>query len=60
MDTPLRQEGKLQQARRIAPEWTQYDEELQKIIDTLEALMLGSSCKWSPFYPPEDRVAGDS
>jgi len=34
---PSKKEGKLQQARRIAPEWSQYDEELQKIIDTLEA-----------------------
>lgn len=53
-----RQEGKLQQARRIAPEWSQYDEELQKIIDTLEALkVLGSSCKWCLFCSPEDRMA---
>ncbi|CAL1151069.1 unnamed protein product [Cladocopium goreaui] len=33
---PSKKEGKLQQARRIAPEWTQYDEELQRMIDKLE------------------------
>ena len=58
------QEGKLQQARRIAPEWSQYDEELQKIIDTLEALkVLGSNgfklqmVFWCLFCSPEDRMA---
>jgi UDP-glucose:glycoprotein glucosyltransferase len=30
---PVRKEGKLQQARRIAPEWTKYDEQLAKIIE---------------------------
>lgn len=30
------QEGKLQNARRIAPEWTQYDNELQAIIDKIQ------------------------
>lgn len=32
---PLHKEGKLQQARRIAPEWTVYDEKLQKWISEL-------------------------
>merc|ERR1712113_440849 len=30
---PVRKEGKLQQARRIAPEWVEYDAHLQAIID---------------------------
>eukprot|EP00930_Biecheleria_cincta_P033490 TRINITY_DN23213_c0_g1_i1.p1 TRINITY_DN23213_c0_g1~~TRINITY_DN23213_c0_g1_i1.p1 ORF type:complete len:1613 (-),score=322.65 TRINITY_DN23213_c0_g1_i1:59-4897(-) len=33
---PVRKEGKLQQAKRIAPEWSKYDDELQTIIDQLE------------------------
>eukprot|EP00931_Biecheleriopsis_adriatica_P033917 TRINITY_DN19654_c0_g2_i1.p1 TRINITY_DN19654_c0_g2~~TRINITY_DN19654_c0_g2_i1.p1 ORF type:complete len:682 (-),score=140.37 TRINITY_DN19654_c0_g2_i1:93-1979(-) len=33
---PSKKEGKLQQARRIAPEWTKYDEQLQVIIDKLD------------------------
>ncbi|CAJ1371523.1 unnamed protein product [Effrenium voratum] len=33
---PLKKEGKLQNARRIAPEWTQYDNELQAIIDKIQ------------------------
>ncbi|CAE8643320.1 unnamed protein product, partial [Polarella glacialis] len=37
---PVRKEGKLQQARRIAPEWNTYDEKLQTIIDNLESAVL--------------------
>lgn len=33
---PSKKEGKLQQARRIAPEWAQYDDELQSILDKLD------------------------
>jgi len=33
---PSKKEGKLQQARRIAPEWVQYDDELQSILDKLD------------------------
>eukprot|EP00933_Yihiella_yeosuensis_P041363 TRINITY_DN35755_c0_g1_i1.p1 TRINITY_DN35755_c0_g1~~TRINITY_DN35755_c0_g1_i1.p1 ORF type:complete len:645 (-),score=141.04 TRINITY_DN35755_c0_g1_i1:114-1883(-) len=33
---PVRKEGKLLQAKRIAPEWSVYDEKIQKIIDKLE------------------------
>lgn len=33
---PVRKEGKLQQARRIAPEWSKYDDELQTIVGELE------------------------
>jgi len=29
---PVKKEGKLQQARRIAPEWTKYDEKLEAIM----------------------------
>eukprot|EP00927_Polykrikos_kofoidii_P022752 TRINITY_DN21147_c0_g1_i1.p1 TRINITY_DN21147_c0_g1~~TRINITY_DN21147_c0_g1_i1.p1 ORF type:complete len:1650 (-),score=253.47 TRINITY_DN21147_c0_g1_i1:67-5016(-) len=33
---PVRKEGKLQQARRIAPEWVQYDSQLEQIIQDIQ------------------------
>ena len=36
LDLSVFKEGKLQQARRIAPEWVQYDDELQSILDKLD------------------------
>merc|ERR1712207_16729 len=33
---PVRKEGKLQQARRIAPEWVEYDKKLQVWVEDIE------------------------
>jgi len=40
---PLRKEGKLQQARRIAPEWAQYDSRIAAWISEVEAEVTASA-----------------
>jgi len=40
---PLRKEGKLQQARRIAPEWAQYDTKIASWISQVEAEVAASA-----------------